>query len=118
MEGLDGLPTEAVEEAFHFYLPLTRELPHTAREAVALAAGLVELGLHRQRLGRSASSPLDLLVADLCLARAARLLAAAAGRSLLVAIAGVIELAAAAAAARTPPPDLRAELRGALEAAR
>lgn len=69
-----------------------------ARPGVALAAALVESAVALQDLGRRAPEPLRLLLGDLCLARASRLLAETGDTRLQVAFAVAVERVAAEAA--------------------
>jgi hypothetical protein len=82
---------------------------------LALAAALVETGITLHGLGRSVPSPLDLLLGDLCLARASRLLAHEAGRAVQIGFARAIEQAASAPAEGMAVPALRELLGRALE---
>jgi hypothetical protein len=65
---------------------------------VALAAALVEAAAELQALGRGAPEPGRLLIGDLCLARASRLLADTRDTRLQVGFARAVERVAAAAA--------------------
>ena len=65
---------------------------------VALAAALVESAVALQDLGRAAPEPAQLLLGDLCLARASRLLAETGDTRLQVAFAVAVERVAAEAA--------------------
>lgn len=71
----------------------------SAHPQVVLAAALVEEGIALQNVGGRAADPAPLLLGDLCLARASRLLAASASLPLQVAFARAIEDVSAAAAA-------------------
>lgn len=88
-----------------------------AAAPVALAAALVEVALKEQRLGGPAAEAAPLLVADLCLGRASRLLACEAPVQVQVAFARVVEDAAAAAAQGRAQPPLRERLVAATGAA-
>ena len=114
LEGLDGLWQTGLGDLFDEYLQVGP--PQAAnREQVALAAALVETALEMQGLGgRSAPAP-QLLLADLCLARASRLLAETADQGLQVGFARAVEEASGAAAAGTPMPPTRLRLRQAIE---
>lgn len=109
LERLDGLWDAGGRHAFEVYLEAAKSEP------VALAAALIELALRLQRLGESAPPAGELLRADLCLARASRLLAETRNRELQVAFARAIEAQSAAAADGRQPPELRGAL---LEASR
>ena len=67
-------------------------------DAVALAAALVETALVEQQLGAGIAPPAPLLVADLCLARASRLLAESASQQVQIEFARAVENASATAA--------------------
>ena len=69
-----------------------------APEPLALAAALVETALAEQRLGSGAAEPAPLLVADLCLARASRLLAESSSQAVQIEFARAVEAASATAA--------------------
>jgi hypothetical protein len=104
LERLESLWDPDARQAFEVHLESARS------EQVALAAALIELALRLQRLGGSPPPPGDLLRADLCLARASRLLAETRSRSLQVAFARAIEEQAAAAAEGRPAAPLRSAL--------
>lgn len=97
---------------------LTAYLEHEPTEPVALAAALVETAVLEQRLGGPPADAPALLVADLCLARASRLLAYNASTAVQVAFARVVEAAASAAAEGRPQPPLRSSLVAALRTGR
>lgn len=109
LERLDGIWDAAASDAFEAYLETAPSEP------VALAAALIEVALRLQRLGGTVPPAGDLLRADLCLARASRLLAETRDRRLQVAFARAIEDQAAAAAEGRALSLLRAAL---LEACR
>jgi hypothetical protein len=81
-----------------------------AAPAVAMAAAMVETATELQRLGGRPPDPPSLLLGDLCLARASRLLAAAGDQRLQVGFARAVERAASAAAAGQKAPGLREQL--------
>lgn len=81
-----------------------------ADRPIALAAAMVEAAAELQGLGGPAAGALDLLLGDLCLARASRLLAATGDQRLQVGFARVIEKAAAGAVGASPCAPLRAQL--------
>ncbi len=89
----------------------------TAHPQVALAAALVEEGIGLQNVGGRAADAAPLLLGDLCLARASRLLAAASSLPLQVLFARAIEQVSAAAAAGEGAKPLRQLLLHALESA-
>jgi hypothetical protein len=78
-----------------------------ADHRVALAAALVESALELQALGRPAPAPGSLLLGDLCLARASRLLADVGDRQLQVGFARAIEQVSTHAAACWELPSVR-----------
>ena len=81
---------------------------------IALAAALVETAVSIQLLGTGIAGPGELLLGDLCLARASRLLADAGDQRLQVEFARAVECVAAAAAAGMIPPPIRPLLVNAL----
>jgi hypothetical protein len=81
-----------------------------AERPIALAAAMVEAAAELQGLGGPAAGALDLLLGDLCLARASRLLAATGDQRLQVGFARVIERTAAGAAGGAPSEPLRQQL--------
>ena len=110
LESLDDIWAGGLGEAYEAF----RHLAHDTR--VALAAALVETGLALQGVGTHAARPMELLLGDLCLARASRLLADVGDRRLQIAFARVVERVAggAAAGARSEPirPQLAAAIAG------
>jgi hypothetical protein len=82
---------------------------------VALAAALVETGIDLHGLGSHVASPAELLMGDLCFARASRLLAEEATYDVQVGVARAIEHAAADAAAGDGSASVRQRLRAVLE---
>jgi hypothetical protein len=103
LEGLESVWDSGMSEAFGFY----RE---GAAPRVALAAALVESAVGLQRLGGPAPDPLHLLLGDLCLARASRLLAESGDQRLQVGFARAVESVSAAASAGGEAPPLREQL--------
>jgi len=81
-----------------------------ADRPVALAAALVEAAAGLQGLGGAASDAVNLLLGDLCLARASRLVADTGNQRLQVGFARVIERTAAWAAGASPTAPLREQL--------
>lgn len=112
LDGIEFLWADGLRAAHAAYLE------HEPTEPLALAAALVETALKEQRLGGPAAEAPALLVADLCLARASRLLAYNATLPVQVAFARLVELAATAAAEDRPQPDLRTSVLAALGADR
>lgn len=91
LHGLESVWDSAMEDAYAFYRPRT-EAPR-----VALAAALVEGAVALQRLGGPAPDPFHLLLGDLCLARASRLLAELGDQRMQVGFARAVEQVSAAA---------------------
>jgi hypothetical protein len=100
LRGLEPVWEEGMGDAYAFYRP-------RAAPEVALAAAMVEAGLRLQRLGGEAPDPSRLLIGDLCLARASRLLAETRDQRLQVGFASAVERVAAAATGGPPAPPLR-----------
>jgi hypothetical protein len=100
LAGLESIWDRGLSDAYTFYR--TR-----AGAGTALAAALVESALELQRLGCGAPDPPRLLLGDLCLARASRLLADTRNQELQVAFAAAVEQVAAAAAGGPPARPLR-----------
>jgi hypothetical protein len=111
LRGLEPVWEDGMKEAYAFYRL-------QARAEVALAAAMVEAGLRLQQLGGQAPDPPRLLLGDLCLARASRLLAETRNQRLQVGFASAVERAAAAAAGGPPAPPLRDLLTAAIVDAR
>lgn len=107
LESLRSLWPGRLEPAFRSYSDAGGR---AAAEPVAMAAALVETALDLQELGRGEAGSGPLLLGDLCLARASRLLAEVADGGLQVAFARVVERVSAAAAAGEPFPPVRALL--------
>ena len=106
LESLDALWAGGLGEAYDSFRDLTDDT------RVALAAALVEAGLSLQGIGSHAAGHGELLLGDLCLARASRLLADAGDQRLQVAFARTVERVtgeAAAGKAVTPVRPLLAE---------
>ena len=81
-----------------------------ADRPVALAAAMVEAAAVLQGLGGAAANAVDLLLGDLCLARASRLVASTGNQRLQVDFARVVERTAAGAAGASPTAPLREQL--------
>jgi hypothetical protein len=81
-----------------------------ADRPVALAAAMVEAAARLQGLGGTAADAVNLLLGDLCLARASRLVAGTGNQRLQVGFARVIERTAAGAAGASPAAPLRDQL--------
>jgi hypothetical protein len=78
-----------------------------AAPKVALAAALVESAVSLQRLGGPAPDPFHLLLGDLCLARASRLLAESGDQRLQVGFARAVERVSSAASGGPSSAPLR-----------
>jgi hypothetical protein len=97
---LESVWESGMEDVYGFYRS-------SAAPPVALAAALVESAIELQRLGGPAPDPPQLLLGDLCLARASRLLAQNGDQGLQVRFARAVEQVAAAASGGWPDPGLR-----------
>ena len=112
LERLDGLWEQGLSDAYRSYLEAVDSYDEAARPKLALAAALIEAGVRLQGLGGRAAPATSLLMGDLCLARASRLLADVASQTLQVAFARAIEELSAAAASESagrPVRDLLVE---------
>jgi len=118
LERLDGLWEDGLSETYRSYLAEVGSYDSAVQPKLALAAALIEAGLRLQGLGGRAAPAAPLLMGDLCLARASRILADTASQSLQVAFAKAIEALSAAAAAGRAGRPVRELLVGALEAGR
>jgi hypothetical protein len=98
--GLESVWESGMDDLYAFYRS-------TAPPRIALAAALVESAVDLQRLGGPAPDPPQLLLGDLCLARASRLLAQNGDQALQVGFARAVEQVAAAASGGWPDPGLR-----------
>jgi hypothetical protein len=107
LDRIEALWSDGLSDSFGAYLGAVRDYKPEDQPKVALAAALVEIGLRLHGLGDRAAPPTTLLIGDLCLARASRLLAEAASKSVQVAFAKAIESMAAAAASEQPAPSMR-----------
>ena len=101
--GLESIWESGMEETYGFYRA-------SASPKVALAAALVESAVALQRLGGPAPDPLHLLLGDLCLARASRLLAESGDQRLQVGFARAVERVSAAASGGPEVAPLRQQL--------
>jgi hypothetical protein len=101
LDSLESLWESGLGRAYDAYVSLGAE------HRVALAAALVETALDLQALGRRAPQPGPLLLGDLCLARASRLLADVGDRRLQVGFARAIEEISTHAAAGDELPSAR-----------
>lgn len=101
--GLESIWDSGMEETYGFYRT-------NAAPKVALAAALVESAVELQRLGGPAPDPVHLLLGDLCLARASRLLAESGDQRLQVGFARAVQRVSAAASGGPEAPPLRQQL--------
>ena len=107
LERLESLWAEGLSETYRSYLETVTSHEPEAQPKLALAAALIEVGIRLQGLGGRAAPPPTLLMGDLCLARASRLLADTATQAVQVAFARAIEGLSAAAAAGHPGRPVR-----------
>ncbi len=98
LAGLESVWDGGMQDAYGFYRP--HALP-----AVALAAAMVESAMTLQAMGERPPDPPHLLLGDLCLARASRLLAETRDQRLQVGFARAVEHVASAAADPGSPRD-------------
>jgi hypothetical protein len=108
LTGLESVWEGGIRGAYTFYRG--RSDPE-----IALAAALVETAADLQALGTGAPDPPHLLLGDLCLARASRLLAAYGDQRLQIGFARAVETVAANAATGGRAAALRGLLTAALE---
>jgi hypothetical protein len=102
---LEGLWADGLSDAYRSYLDTVASFGAASQPKLALAAALIEVGIRLQGLGGRAAPAPTLLMGDLCLARASRLLADAAPQKVQVAFARAIEqMSSAAASGRATPP--------------
>ena len=118
LERLEGLWADGLSEAYLAYLDAVGAYDAADQPKLALAAALIEVGIRLQGLGGRAAPPSTLLIGDLCLARASRLLAGAAPQNVQVAFAAAIETMSSAAASGSAMPAARELLRNAFRDAR
>lgn len=116
LDRLEDLWSDGLSDAYREYLGVVKETEGDSHMKLALAAALVEVGVRLQSLGGHAATPPALLVGDLCLARASRLLADAATVAVQVAFARAIETLASNAASQAEALPVRELLLQALEA--
>src|SRR2546425_1955811 len=118
LERLDGLWEDGLSDTYRSYLDVVVSYEEGAQPKLAMAAALIEAGLRLQGLGGRAAPAAALLMGDLCLARASRLIADTASQSLQVAFARAIEELSATAASGGAGKPVRELLVGALESGR
>jgi hypothetical protein len=116
LERLEGLWAEGLSDVFRSYLGPVESFGPAAQPKLALAAALIEVGLRLQGLGGQAAPAPTLLMGDLCLARASRLLADTAPQNVQVAFARAIERMSSDAASGRAMPPARELLLGAFRA--
>jgi len=104
---LEELWADGLSDSYRAYAHAVEPFHPEAQAKLALAAALIEVGVKLQGLGGPAAAPAVLLVGDLCLARASRLLADAAPQKLQVAFARAVEEMSAAAASGEPSRPAR-----------
>jgi hypothetical protein len=107
LERLEGLWGEGLSDTYRSYLETVSDLEPEMQPKLALAAALIEVGIRLQGLGGRAAPATTLLMGDLCLARASRLLADNATQAVQVAFAKAIEGVSAAAASGKPTRPVR-----------
>lgn len=115
LERLEGLWAGGLSDVYRSYLDAVAAYETAAQPKLALAAALIEVGIQLQGLGGPAAAPPALLMGDLCLARASRLLAGAASQEVQVAFASAIEKMAASAASGSAGRPVRDLLLSAFE---
>jgi hypothetical protein len=118
LERLDGLWEDGLSDNYRYYLDVVDSYDAAVQPKLALAAALIEAGIQLQGLGGRAAPAAELLMGDLCLARASRILADTGSQSLQVAFARAIEDVSAAAAAGRAGQPVRDLLVDAIERAR
>jgi hypothetical protein len=107
LERLEELWADGLSDAYRSYLDAVAAYEAGVQPKLALAAALIEVGIRLQGLGGPAAAPPALLMGDLCLARASRLLADAASQNVQVAFACAIEDMAASAASGSGAQSVR-----------
>ena len=115
---LDGLWNDGLSDMYRSFLDAVGSYDPGVQPKLALAAALIESGIRLQGLGGPAAPAAALLMGDLCLARASRLLADTAHQGLQIAFARAIEEMSAAAASGDAARPVRDLLLGAFESER
>lgn len=118
LDRLDGLWDDGLSDTYHSYLDVVVAYDSAEQPKLALAAALIEAGLRLQGLGGHAAPAAALLMGDLCLARASRILADTGSQKLQVAFARAIEELSAAAASGSAGRPVRDLLVNAFETGR
>jgi hypothetical protein len=113
---LEELWDDGLADKYRSYLDSVTRFKTDEQPRLALAAALIEVGVRLQGLGGRAAPPTALLMGDLCLARASRLLADNAPQPVQVAFARAIEHLSASAASGGQSRPIRELLVGAFEA--
>jgi hypothetical protein len=116
LERLEGLWADGLSDAYRYYLDPVASFSPASQPKLALAAALIEIGIRLQGLGGRAAPAPTLLMGDLCLARASRLLAETAPQKVQVAFARAIEQMSSAAASGRVTTSARELLLGAFRA--
>jgi hypothetical protein len=116
LDRLEGLWEQGLSDTYRSYLQTVGDHEPEMQPKLALAAALIEVGLRLQGLGGPAAPATTLLIGDLCLARASRLLADNATQAVQVAFAKAIEGLSTAAASGKPSRPVRELLVHALSA--
>jgi hypothetical protein len=117
LDRLEGLWEQGLSDTYRSYLETVRDREPDMQPKLALAAALIEMGIRLQGLGGHAAPATTLLMGDLCLARASRLLADTRDTRLQVSFARAIEEQSAAAAAERELGPTRSRLLRAIEEA-
>ena len=107
LAGLESVWESGMREVYAYYR-------HLAAPPVALAAAMVESALELQTAEGRPPGPGHLLLGDLCLARASRLLAETRDQRLQIGFARAVEHVASAAAGGQPAAPLRGLLAAAV----
>jgi hypothetical protein len=110
LDRLEGLWEQGLSDTYRSYLEIVSDHEPEIQPKLALAAALIEVGIRLQGLGARAAPATTLLMGDLCLARASRLLADNATQAVQVAFAKAIEGLSSAAASGKPSRPVRALL--------
>jgi hypothetical protein len=118
LKRLDGLWEDGLSDTYRYYLDVVDSYDAAVQPKLALAAALIEAGIQLQGLGGRAAPAAELLMGDLCLARASRILADTGSQVLQVAFARAIEEVSAAAAAGRAGQPVRDLLVDAIERTR
>src|SRR4029077_2973160 len=107
LDRLEGLWGEGLSDTYRSYLETVTDREPAIQPKLALAAALIEVGIRLQGLGGHAAPATTLLMGDLCLARASRLLADHATQAVQVAVGTAVRGVSAAAASGKPSRPVR-----------